>query len=97
MGYSFEWDPVKEKTNIGKHKITFTEAKSVFLDEFARIFPDHEHSDFEYREIIFGFSDKNRLLIVNFIERNDKIRIISSRKVNSKERALYENNNRHRN
>ena len=91
MDYDFEWDNNKEKANIEKHQVSFSEARTVFFDEFARNFADSDHSDFEYREILFGYSNRNRLLIVSYTIRNNKIRIISSRKVNSKERALYEN------
>ena len=41
----FEWDPRKDRANQKKHGIGFNEAKSAFLDEFARIIPDSEHSD----------------------------------------------------
>lgn len=91
MSFNFDWDRNKEAINIKKHKVSFSEAKTVFYDEFAYIFPDLEHSEIEFREIIFGYSNLNRLLIVNFTERDNKIRIISSRKVNSKERHIYEN------
>jgi len=90
MDLDFEWDEDKNKLNILNHKISFEEAKTVFVDDYSRIFNDFEHSDEEFREIIFGYSNKNRLLVVSFTERNDKIRIISARKVNKNERKLYE-------
>jgi uncharacterized DUF497 family protein len=31
----FEWSAKKELTNVRKHNITFSEAKTVFNDEFA--------------------------------------------------------------
>ncbi len=89
--YIFEWDKIKAEYNLKKHGIDFEEAKTVFLDDFARTFIDYEHSDNELREILFGFSNKNRLLIVSFTQRNEKIRIISARKVTKNERKLYEN------
>jgi uncharacterized DUF497 family protein len=36
----FAWDPRKDRANQKKHGIGFIEAKTVFLDEFARIIPD---------------------------------------------------------
>ena len=95
MDPDFEWDEDKNKLNIFKHKISFEEAKTVFVDDYSRIFDDIEHSDEEFREIIFGYSNKNRLLVVSFTERNDKIRIISARKVNKNERKLYEEYNKY--
>ena len=86
----FEWDSKKAESNLAKHGISFKEAKSVFRDDFARIFQDPDHSIMEFREILFGYSNKNRLIIVNFIERSNIIRIISARKVTKYERKLYE-------
>lgn len=40
----FEWDENKEKINIIKYKVSFTEATEVFYDYFAVIFDDTELS-----------------------------------------------------
>ena len=32
MRYRFEWDPAKEEANIGKHKMSFRKAATVFRD-----------------------------------------------------------------
>ena len=90
MTYKFEWDETKAANNLKKHGICFDEAKSVFYDDYARRFYDSLHSSNEARELIFGFSNKNRLLIVSYTERINKIRIISARKVTKNERKLYE-------
>ncbi len=88
----FEWDESKAKSNLGKHRVTFEEAASVFADPLAAIFPDTDHSEDEVREIIVGHSDRNRLLIVSFTERDQAIRIISARIATPTERNDYENN-----
>jgi hypothetical protein len=88
--FKFEWDDRKADGNLKKHLISFDEAKTVFLDDFARTFEDIEHSNIEDREIIFGYSNKNNLLIVSFTQRQEIIRIISARKVTKNERKLYE-------
>ena len=88
----FEWDNIKAKFNLRKHGISFEEAKTVFYDDFAKIFDDEAHSIMEVRELIFGHSNKNRLLIVSYTERNNNIRIISARNASNKERQLYEEN-----
>lgn len=88
--FEFEWDINKNIKNFSKHGISFEEAQSVFFDDFARTFDDPEHSVIEIRELIFGYSNKNRLLIVSFTQRKDAIRIISARKVTKNERKLYE-------
>lgn len=62
----------------------------MFYDDFARIFYDSVHSDNEVRELIIGYSNRNRLIIVSYTEMSDYIRLISARKVTIKERKLYE-------
>ncbi len=52
----------------------------VFADPLARIFPDEEHSVDELREIIIGHSESQQLILINFIEDDDRVRIISARK-----------------
>jgi uncharacterized protein len=91
LSLRFEWDEIKSKTNLIKHRVSFTESKTVFYDDFARIKADPDHSIKEDRFIIIGYSDKNRLLVTSFTERNEMIRIISSRKATKTERLQYEN------
>jgi hypothetical protein len=89
MSLSFEWDAQKAIRNKKKHRVTFKEATTVFKDALALIFDDDEHSEEEYREIIIGHSNRGRLLIVSFTERDDMIRIISARKADRGEREDY--------
>ncbi|MBI4699528.1 MAG: BrnT family toxin, partial [Nitrospirae bacterium] len=49
-------------------------------------------SDEEDRLILIGNSVKNRLLVLVYTERGEKIRIISTRKATKKERKQYEEN-----
>jgi len=56
----------------------------------ARIFEDEDHDIEEQREIIIGYSARNRLLLVSFAQREDVIRIISARKATRNEREDYE-------
>ncbi|MCX6153725.1 MAG: BrnT family toxin [Candidatus Kapabacteria bacterium] len=86
----FEWDDIKSDGNLKKHLVSFDEAKTVFNDPFARISEDKVHSFLENRWHIIGLSNKNRLIITAFTERNDRIRIISARKADSAERKNYE-------
>lgn len=73
-----------------KHNVSFEEAKTVFGDRFARISEDTLHSQYEQRWHIIGTSKNNRVIIVAYTERNDSIRIISSRKATPSERKRYE-------
>jgi len=86
----FEWDRSKRKSNLAKHAVLFEEAKTVFDDPFYIDFFDPDHSDDEQRYIIFGMSERGRLLAVSYTERDGKVRIISARKATRSERGSYE-------
>ena len=86
-----EWDPAKADQNFRKHGISFEEAKSVFFDESAVEFYDDEHSEWEDRFLLLGFSSRLRLLLVChcYRERAAVIRIISARKATKHEARHY--------
>jgi uncharacterized DUF497 family protein len=86
----FEWDTLKNQSNLQKHGVDFEEAKTIFDDILAIIIEDCFHSILEQREIIVGQSSKNHLLYVVFVDKGDCIRIISARKLTSEERRRYE-------
>lgn len=90
MDLSFEWDPRKAAYNVRKHGVSFEEAVQVFGDPLARIFDDPGHSSGELRELIVGHAARHRLLIVSFVERGDRVRILSARPATSSERRDYE-------
>jgi uncharacterized DUF497 family protein len=86
----FEWDPDKERSNIEKHGVDFTEAATVFGDPLELTITDPDHSVGEYRFLSIGHSSFNRSLVVSYTEREDRIRIISARTASPKERRQYE-------
>ncbi len=88
----FEWDDAKAEANLQKHRVSFAEAATAFADPLAAIFPDPEHSADEIREILVGHSERDRLLLVNFTERDRHIRLISARTANPSERLNHEEN-----
>ena len=89
----FEWDSNKAAENYRKHKVSFDEALAVFRDPLAAIFNDASHSVDEEREIIIGHSNRNRILLVCFIEhKKEVIRLFSARRATKKEKADYEEN-----
>jgi len=92
MKLEFGWDTKKAESNRRKHSITFEEASTVFGDPLAFIFDDEAHSAEEQREIIIGHSDRNRLLLVSYTERADRLRIIRARQATKRERTDYEEN-----
>lgn len=87
----FEWDPRKAAQNVRKHGVSFAEARTVFEDADALILPDPDHSDEEERFLLLGLSGALRALVVIHCERGDGavIRIISARKADRQERAVY--------
>jgi uncharacterized DUF497 family protein len=87
---TFEWDDDKAGANIGRHGISFEEAKTVLSDPLSFSFHDMQHSRAEVRYITLGLSDKNRLLVVVHTVRGSRTRIISSRVPTSSERRKYE-------
>ena len=89
MSIRFTWDRNKAERNKQKHGIAFEEAATVFRDPTAVVFDDDLHSENEYRELIIGHSDRRRVLIVSFVERDDTLHIISARKADSDERENY--------
>jgi uncharacterized DUF497 family protein len=88
----FEWDDAKAEANLRKHGVPFAEAATAFADPLAAIFPDPDHSDDEVREILVGYSERGRLLVVIFTERPPNLRIISAREATPSERRNHEEN-----
>ena len=86
----FEWDPVKARSNLRKHKVSFEEAATALSDPLAATGADPDHSISEFRYITFGISELNRLLVVAHTEQGETIRIISARLASKRERKIYE-------
>ncbi len=86
----FEWDLTKDRTNRENHGVSFEEASTVFGDRLALSWEDSTHSVGEYRTLTLGYTEQQRLIIVAYTEREDRIRIISARPATPAERRLYE-------
>ena len=86
----FEWDRWNSDKSYKKHGITQNEAEQVFLDPKQLILDDVKHSQDERRFTIIAQINNKAILFITFTVRKDKIRIISARKANTKERRLYE-------
>jgi uncharacterized DUF497 family protein len=87
---TFEWDGNKAQENIRKHKVSFDEATTVFMDPFSTTIPDPDHSGDEERFIDIGTSIKGQVLVVVYTERGANIRLISCRQATPLERKKYE-------
>ena len=90
-GIQFVWDEKKSGENKRKHKVSFEEAQSVFLDENAIRYYDPDHSEDEDRFLMLGMSFTLRVLVVShcYRENDSVIRIISARKADKKEQEHY--------
>ncbi len=88
----FEWDDGNIYKNEKKHGIKWQEIEEVFFNEPLLIYEDFKHSKDECRCYALGKTDEEKMLFVVFTKRNKKIRVISDRKMNKKEREIYEKN-----
>ena len=84
----YEWDPAKAAANLRKHGVDFADATSVLSDPFAATRDDDHPS--EPRRLTLGVDALGRLLVVCYVRRGTKVRIISARKATPHERRQYE-------
>lgn len=87
---AFDWDKGNTNKNLHRHNVSDKEAEEVFSNEPMRIFEDIKHSQLEQRFVAYGVTNSNRKLTVVFTLRKQKIRVISARDQNKKERIEYE-------
>lgn len=86
----FDWDDNKAESNKKKHGVSFAEAATAFSDPNAIEFLDAKNSEKEERWILVGLSAKSHVLLVVFVEREEKlIRIVSARKAVKEEMNQY--------
>lgn len=95
MRIVFEWNRNKARSNVAKHRVSFEEARTIFLDRLTLTQRDEEHFDEEDRLISIGVSSAGRLLTVVHFETYEApdtqiVRIISARKVTTTELTKYE-------
>ena len=88
----FDWDPRKAAANLLKHRVSFEEAQTAFLDEDALVIEDPDHSEAEDRFILLGVSGSLRVLFVCHCVRKggSLIRIISARRAIRHEQEQYQ-------
>lgn len=90
---AFDWDKGNTDKNLHKHNVSNKETEEAFADESLKIFEDVKHSHKEQRFVAYGATNLNRKLAIVFTVRKQKIRVISARDQNKKERTIYEENN----
>ncbi len=85
----FEWDAAKDAANRQKHGISFDEARRIFDGPILTRVDDRMDYG-EDREISLGAISPGGALVIVHTERSDKIRLISARKANRRERKVYD-------
>jgi uncharacterized DUF497 family protein len=87
----FDWDDGNARKSLHNHGVSQAEAEQVFAGE-PLLADDIGHSQAEVRFQALGETIEGRRLHVTFTLRCDgkKIRVISARDMNRKERAYYE-------
>jgi uncharacterized protein len=87
----FQWDRGNVRKNIIKHKVTNQEAEEIFTQRHFLTTKDARHSTIsEQRYHGLGQTKNGRKLQVTFTLRGKKVRIISIRDMDRKERKKYE-------
>ncbi|TNF45700.1 MAG: BrnT family toxin [Bacteroidetes bacterium] len=85
----FEWDEGNSEKSRIRHNVIQGECEQVFFNEPIMVFSDVKHSQEENRWYLLGKTDAERFLFVVFTIRNNRIRIISARDMNKRERVIY--------
>ena len=88
----FEWDDAKAASNLAAHKVSFEDARMAFNDVFAVSREDRREPYDEARFLLLGMSG-DRLLAVVHTLRGDRVRIISARIAEPRERRRYHEEN----
>lgn len=91
---SFDWNEAKNISNFKKHGIHFEEAVKVFFDPLGITKQDLKHSAYELRYQIIGATEIGLLFVVFTERKKFRLRIISARICNKKERSEYEKQTR---
>ena len=86
----FDWDKGNVVKNAVTHQIACEEAEQIFVNRPLFFIDDPKHSQKECRVKAFGQTDEGKLLTVSFTMRGKKIRIISARDMDRRERHAYE-------
>ncbi len=84
----FDWNSGNINKNWQKHKVKPAECEDVFFND-PIIEYDRGHSQKEERYFAYGKTTPGRLIFIAFTVRDDKIRVISARNMNRKERRDY--------
>jgi uncharacterized protein len=82
----FEWDHGNLE-HIKIHNVSHRECEDAFLNKPFIVNEDKTHSKIEERFQALGKANNGRLLFISFTIRNNKVRVVSARDQNRKERV----------
>ncbi len=89
MPRAYEWDEAKNRENIAKHGIDFADAPHIFERPVLARRDDRQDYGGEERWIAIG-ELRDVVVVMVFTLREDRIRVISIRKANRRERKILE-------
>lgn len=84
----FEWDDNKAYSNLKKHGLSFSDAPFVLQSDCVVTFQDKRQYYSEERYISLGYL-MDRLVVIVHTYRYCRVRIISMRKANDREKKIY--------
>jgi uncharacterized protein len=85
----FEWDEANAHKNRERHQVSPEEAEDAFFNEPLAVRSDVRHSKREKRYYALGQTGVGRYLFIAFTIRSSRLRVISVRDMNRKERDAY--------
>jgi uncharacterized DUF497 family protein len=83
-----EWDAWKAEINLRKHNVDFAEAAVAIEDDRAITTIDEDSG--EVRFVTLGIDILGRVLVVVFTVRQERVRLISARRADARERRRYQ-------
>jgi hypothetical protein len=86
----FEWDSHNAEKIWLKHHVSLSECEQIFFNLPLVVADDIKHSEQETRFYALGQTDAERFLFMVFTVRKNKIRVISARDMNRKERRIHQ-------
>lgn len=88
----FEWDKYNSEKIKKNHDVKSFECEQVSFNLPVIAGDDEKHSETENRFYVLGQTDSGRLLFLVFTVRKNKLRVISARDMNKKERRACQTN-----
>jgi uncharacterized DUF497 family protein len=88
---AFDWDAGNAPKIWERHEVAPGEAEQVFFNRPLVAVTDPKHSQVEPRFLALGQTDAGRRLFLVFTLRKERIRVISAREMNRRERREYDN------